>query len=148
MSSKENNWSGKWDNLPGDTDYVLKEVYPPGYEQVNTEYDNSLDNIVQVGERYTPKNEAVFNIGVNNLLLVKETGNHYFLWSPIDLKLDRDDISYIAGEIQKLNLEGTGNLDLTNLSYCYGVGDFNNISLDRLDNGWKLSFHGKSAWAM
>lgn len=146
--SKENNWSGKWDNLPGDTDYVLKEVYPPGYEQVNTEYDNSLDNIVQVGERYTPKNEAVFNIGVNNLLLVKETGNHYFLWSPIDLKLDRDDISYIAGEIQKLNLEGTGNLDLTNLSYCYGVGDFNNISLDRLDNGWKLSFHGKSAWAM
>ena len=148
LSSKENNWSGKWDNLPGDTDYVLKEVYPPGYEQVNTEYDNSLDNIVQVGERYTPKNEAVFNIGVNNLLLVKETGNHYFLWSPIDLKLDRDDISYIAGEIQKLNLEGTGNLDLTNLSYCYGVGDFNNISLDRLDNGWKLSFHGKSAWAM
>lgn len=148
LSSKENNWSGKWDNLPGDTDYVLKEVYPPGYEQVNTEYDNSLDNIVQVGERYTPKNEAVFNIGVNNLLLVKETGNHYFLWSPIDLKLDRDDISYIAGEIQKLNLEGTGNLDLMNLSYCYGVGDFNNISLDRLDNGWKLSFHGKSAWAM
>lgn len=146
--SEENKWSGKWDNLPGDTDYVLKEVYPPGYEQVNTEYDNSLDNIVQVGERYTPKNEAVFNIGVNNLLLVKETGNHYFLWSPIDLKLDRDDISYIAGEIQKLNLEGTGNLNLTNLSYCYGVGDFNNISLDRLDNGWKLSFHGKSAWAM
>lgn len=148
LSSKENNWSGKWDNLPGDTDYVLKEVYPPGYEQVNTEYDNSLDNIVKVGERYTPKNEAVFNIGVNNLLLVKETGNHYFLWSPIDLKLDGDDISYIAGEIQKLNLEGTGNLDLKNLSYCYGVGDFNNISLDRLDNGWKLSFHGKSAWAM
>ena len=146
--SEENGWSGKWDNLPGDTDYVLKEVYPPGYEQVKTEYDNSFDSIAQVGGRYTPKNETVFNIGVNNLLLVKETGNHYFLWSPIDLKLDRDDISYIAGEIQKLNLEGTGNLDLMNLSYCYGVGDFNNISLDRLDNGWKLSFHGKSAWAM
>lgn len=146
--SEESEWSGKWDNLPGDTDYVLKEVYPPGYEQVNTEYDNSLDNIVQVGERYTPKNEAVFNIGVNNLLLVKETGNHYFLWSPIDLKLDGDDISYIAGEIQKLNLEGTGNLDLTNLSYEYGVGKFQNISLEQLDNGWKLSFHGKSAWAM
>lgn len=146
--SEESEWSGKWDNLPGDTDYVLKEVYPPGYEQVNTEYDNSLDNIVQVGERYTPKNEAVFNIGVNNLLLVKETGNHYFLWSPIDLKLDGDDISYIAEEIQKLNLEGTGNLDLTNLSYEYGVGKFQNISLEQLDNGWKLSFHGKSAWAM
>ena len=146
--SEENEWSGKWDNLPGDTDYVLKEVYPPGYEQVKTEYDNSFDSIAQVGGRYTPKNETVFNIGVNNLLLVKETGNHYFLWSPIDLKLGKDDISYIAEEIQKLNLEGTGNLDLTNLSYRYGVGDFNNISLDRLDNGWKLSFHGKSAWAM
>lgn len=146
--SEKNEWSGKWDNLPGDTDYVLKEVYPPGYEQVNTEYDNSLDSIVQVGERYAPKNEAVFNIGVNNLLLVKETGNHYFLWSPINLQLDGDDISYIAGEIQKLNLEGMGNLDLTNLSYEYGVGKFQNISLEQLDNGWKLSFHGKSAWAM
>ena len=146
--SEENGWSGKWDNLPGDTDYVLKEVYPPGYEQVKTEYDNSFDSIAQVGGRYTPKNETVFNIGVNNLLLVKETGDHYFLWSPIDLKLGKDDISYIAGEIQELNLEGAGNLDLTNLSYCYGVGDFNNISLERLDNGWKLSFHGKSAWAM
>ncbi len=146
--SEENDWSGKWDNLPGDTDYVLKEVYPPGYEQVKTEYDNSFDSIAQVGGRNTPNNNVVFNIGVNNLLLVKETGNHYFLWSPIDLKLDADDISYIAGEIQKLDLEGAGNLDLTNLSYRYGVGDFNNISLERLDNGWKLSFHGKSAWAM
>mgnify|MGYP001660880147 FL=1 len=146
--SEENKWSGKWDNLPGDTDYVLKEVYPPGYEQVKTEYDNSFDSIAQVGGRNTPNNNVVFNIGVNNLLLVKETGNHYFLWSPIDLKLGKDDISYIAGEIQKLDLEGAGNLDLTNLSYCYGVGDFNNISLERLDNGWKLSFHGKSAWAM
>lgn len=146
--SEENKWSGKWDNLPGDTDYVLKEVYPPGYEQVKTEYDNSFDSIAQVGGRNTPNNNVVFNIGVNNLLLVKETGNHYFLWSPIDLKLGKDDISYIAGEIQKLDLEGAGNLDLTNLSYRYGVGDFNNISLERLDNGWKLSFHGKSAWAM
>ena len=146
--SEENEWSGKWDNLPGDTDYVLKEVYPPGYEQVKTEYDNSFDSIAQVGGRNTPNNNVVFNIGVNNLLLVKETGNHYFLWSPIDLKLGEDDISYIAGEIQKLDLEGAGNLDLTNLSYRYGVGDFNNISLERLDNGWKLSFHGKSAWAM
>ena len=146
--SEENEWSGKWDNLPGDTDYVLKEVYPPGYEQVKTEYDNSFDSIAQVGGRNTPNNNVVFNIGVNNLLLVKETGNHYFLWSPIDLKLGKDDISYIAGEIQKLDLEGAGNLDLTNLSYRYGVGDFNNISLERLDNGWKLSFHGKSAWAM
>lgn len=146
--SEENEWSGKWDNLPGDTDYVLKEVYPPGYEQVKTEYDNSFDSIAQVGGRNTPNNNVVFNIGVNNLLLVKETGNHYFLWSPIDLKLGKDDISYIAGEIQTLDLEGAGNLDLTNLSYRYGVGDFNNISLERLDNGWKLSFHGKSAWAM
>lgn len=146
--SEENKWSGKWDNLPGDTDYVLKEVYPPGYEQVKTEYDNSFDSIAQVGGRNTPNNNVVFNIGVNNLLLVKETGNHYFLWSPIDLKLGKDDISYIAGAIQKLDLEGAGNLDLTNLSYRYGVGDFNNISLERLDNGWKLSFHGKSAWAM
>ena len=108
--SEENGWSGKWDNLPGDTDYVLKEVYPPGYEQVKTEYDNSFDSIAQVGGRYTPNNETVFNIGVNNLLLVKETGDHYFLWSPIDLKLGKDDISYIAGEIQELNLEGAGNL--------------------------------------
>ena len=115
--SEENEWIGKWDNLPGDTDYVLKEVYPPGYEQVKTEYDNSFDSIAQVGGRNTPNNNVVFNIGVNNLLLVKETGNHYFLWSPIDLKLGKDDISYIAGEIQKLDLEGAGNLDLTNLSY-------------------------------
>ena len=146
--SEENKWSGKWDNLPGDTDYVLKEVYPPGYEQIKTESDNSFDSIAQIGGRNTPNNNVVFSIGVNNLLLVKETGNHYFLWSPIDLKLDKDDISYIAGEIKKLELEGSGNLNLTNLSYRYGVGDFNDISLDRLDKGWKLSFHGKSAWAM
>lgn len=146
--SEENEWSGKWDNLPGDTDYVLKEVYPPGYEQVKTEYDNSFDSIAQVGGRNTPNNNVVFNIGVNNLLLVKQTGNHYFLWSPIDLKLDKNDISHIAGEIQKLDLEGAGNLNLTNLSYKYGVSDFQDISLEQLDNGWKLSFHGKSAWAM
>lgn len=148
LSSKENNWSGKWDNLPGDTDYVLKEVYPPGYEQVKTEYDNSFDSIAQVGERNTPNNNVVFNIGVNNLLLVKETGNHYFLWSPMDLKLDKADISYIVGEIKELGLQGAGNLD-SNLSYRYGVDNYNgDISLDRLDNGWKLSFHGKDTWSM
>lgn len=146
--SKENNWSGKWDNLPGDTDYVLKEVYPPGYEQVKTEYDNSFDSIAQVGERHTPNNEDVFNIGVNNLLLVKETKNQYFLWSPINLNLE-EDIPDIVKKINGLAINGIGNLTADKISYRYGVDNYKgDISLDRLDNGWKLSFHGKSAWAM
>ena len=146
--SEENEWSGKWDNLPGDTDYVLKEVYPPGYEQVKTEYDNSFDSIAQVGGRNTPNNNVVFNIGVNNLLLVKETGNHYFLWSPINLNLE-EDIPDIVKKINGLAINGIGNLTADKISYRYGVDNYKgDISLDRLDNGWKLSFHGKSAWAM
>lgn len=146
--NEENGWSGKWENLPGDTDYVVKEVYPAGYKQTGIKSDKSIDSIKQVGGRNTPNNGSVYPIGVNNLLLVKETGNKYFLWSPIDLKLDKDDISYIADEIKKLGLEDSENLDLANLSYCYGVDDFKDISLERVDNGWKLSFNGKSAWAM
>lgn len=147
--NEKNEWSGKFEPVPGDTDYVLKEVYPPGYELIETVSDNSFDHIAAVGGRYTPNNEREFKFGVNNFLLVKESGNKYFLWTPVQLNLDEEDLKEITDAIRNLDLEGAGNLK-NNLTYEYGVVESDGISLEQLpnDSGWHLSFEHESTWAM
>lgn len=144
-----NQWSGEFKTVPGDTDYVLKEVYPPGYELIETTSDNSFDQIATIGDRHTPNNMREFNFGVNNFLLVKETGNKYFLWTPVQLNFDDEDLAEITETIRKLGLNGAGNLT-ENLTYKYGTVDFNGISLEQQPNGsgWHLSFSDTSVWSM
>lgn len=144
-----NQWFGEFKTVPGDTDYVLKEVYPPGYELIETKSDNSFDQIAAIGDRYTPNNMREFNFGVNNFLLVKETGNKYFLWTPVQLNFDDEDLAEITETIRKLGLDGAGNLK-DNLTYKYGTVDFNGISLEQQPNasGWHLSFSDTSVWSM
>lgn len=144
----DNNWTAQWINQAADTDFVVKETYPEGYELYTSSVDNSLTEIVQVGGRNTPNNNTKFNIGKNNILLVKETGDSYFLWSPIDLKLDQSDIASIVVKIKEKGLEGAGNLDNNNISYQYGLTNQSGISLTENENGWTLSFDKKSNWVM
>ncbi len=143
-----NNWTARWDNLPKEVDYVVKEVYPPGYKLSTTVSDDSFTQLTQIGDRNTPNNNMTFKIGQNNLLLVKGTDNKYFLWSPTELKLDEKDKQGIADDINKLGLQGVENLNSNNLEYKWGVENFSNIVLEKLDDGWKLSFTDKGVWKM
>lgn len=144
----DNNWTAEWKNLPADTNYVVEEEYPPGYELIKTHIDNKFDEIVKVGGRLTPNSNPKHNIGRNNIILVKETGNHYFLWTPVDLKLDADDIEEIVAVLNNLGLEGAGNLNSDNISYKYGPSEQGGIHLNPNENGWTLSFDASSDWAM
>lgn len=145
--NKDNNWSGRFEHVPGDNDYVLKEVYPPGYELIKTESDNTFDSFAKVGDRETPNSNMVFNIGKNNFLLVKETGNKYFLWTPVKLNFDADDLAEITQKIDELGLNGAGNLK-DNLEYRYGAGQNQGITLKETSTGWRLEFSSTNVWAM
>lgn len=148
---QEPTWSAEFQSVPGDTDYVLKEVYPPGYEQIRTTSDNSFDQITDINGRHTPNSTSEFNFGVNNFLLVKETqGNGYFLWTPVQLNFDEEDLEEIKNKIATLNLEGAGGFESKTLTYKYGTVDVDGISLEQQPNGsgWHLSFSGTSVWSM
>lgn len=147
----ENDWKASWTNLPGDKAYVVKEDYPPGYKFVTTDIKNEYSDITQIGDRNTPNKNTKFNIGKNNLLLVKETNNSYFLWSPVDLKLSENQINSIANAMNEL-LNGAGNLHTDNITYYWGSssngGNANGIGLEQNENGWTLSFEKTSNWSM
>lgn len=146
----ENDWTAEWDNLPTDTYYVVKETYPPGYELIESTQDNSFDELVQEGDRNTPNANTKFDLGKNNILLVKETANHYFLWTPVNLHLDPEDIKEVVTKIQNLGLEGSGNLNPDNIDYRWGETGSSGIHLTEKEDksGWTLSFDKKSNWAM
>lgn len=156
--NKDNQWTGEWVNLPADVDYVVKESYPEGYKLAQSIITNSITEIEPVDvedgkvNRQTANDEMKFDIGKNNILLVKEKANQYFLWTPIDLKLNQDGIVKIVNLIQKYELEGAGNFSSENVGYRYGDvsdgGGTQGISLTEKDNGWTLNFSEKRTWAM
>lgn len=141
-------WTHTWSNLPADTDFVIKETYPEGFEWKTTEYSNSLSNLKKLGRVTSCKNTS-FNLGKNNMLLVKNTSNDgYFLWSVYDLKLTDAQIREIAADIKNMGLEGSGSLDVDNLSYDWGItSDDTGITLTQNDEGWNLKFDGTSVWS-
>ena len=144
----ENSWTHTWSNLPADTDFVITETYPEGFEWKTTTYSNELSNLKYL-YRTTSCSNKEFNLGKNNILLVKKTSNDgYFLWSVYDLKLSSDEISEIANVIIEMHLEGAGNLDPDNLEYYWGeTGTNEDISLSPADTGWHLEFGKTDVWA-
>lgn len=144
----ENNWHAEWDGLQGDIEYVVKEEYPAGYELVETTSDSTFTDITKIGDRNTPNSELVYNLGRNNILLVKETANKYFLWTPVDIGLDLSDIQSIVEDIVSLGLNGAGNLDSAKVEYKCGDTSGQGIGLTQNENGWTLRFSATSQWAM
>lgn len=144
----EDGWTHTWSNLPADTDFVIKETYPEGFEWKTTEYSNSLSNLKKLGRVTSCKNTS-FNLGKNNMLLVKNTSNDgYFLWSVYDLKLTDAQIREIAADIMNMGLEGAGSLDLDKLSYDWGITLADGgITLTQNDDGWNLKFDKTSVWS-
>lgn len=151
----QNNWSCEWENLPADTNFVVKESYPDGYEKFDVTVSNTLKNIVGGEEKHSPNNAQTFNLGKNNILLVKQTGSssgkddRYFLWTPVNLNLSQEEINEIVIRIEP-QLSGAGNISLNNVTYQYGQGESNGINLEKLpdDSGWKLSFDYTSTWSL
>ena len=145
----KDNWTHTWSNLPADTDFVITEKYPEGFEWKTTEYNNELTNLIGLGKVPSCKNKN-HNIGKNNMLLVKKTSNDgYFLWSVYDLKLSQEEITEIAEEIMEIGLGGDGNLTTTNLEYHYGNADDSyGIKITENPDGWNLAFDATSVWAM
>ena len=144
----KDNWTHTWSNLPADTDFVITETYPEGFEWKTTEYSNDLSNLIKL-DRVTSCKNTEFNLGKNNMLLVKKTENDgYFLWSVYDLKLTDAQIQEIAQVIMNMNLEGSGNLNLNNLGYDWGITqEDHGITLSETDTGWHLEFDKTSVWS-
>lgn len=139
-------WTHTWSNLPADTDFVITETYPEGFEWKTTEYGNSLSNLTELDRVTTCKN-LTFDLGKNNMLLVKKTDG-YYLWSVYDLKLTEEQIKSIAQTIKGMRLEGAGNLTFDNLGYDWGISpEDEGITLTETSDGWTLKFAQKSVWA-
>lgn len=139
-------WTHTWSNLPADTDFVITETYPEGFEWKTTEYSNSLSNLTELDRVTTCKN-LTFDLGKNNMLLVKKTDG-YYLWSVYDLKLTEEQIKSIAQTIKGMHLKGSGNLTLDNLGYDWGISpEDEGITLTETSDGWTLKFAQKSVWA-
>ena len=146
--SKDNSWAHTWSNLPADTDFVITETYPEGFKWKTTEYSNDLSNLIEL-DRVTSCKNTEFNLGKNNMLLVKKTENDgYFLWSVYDLKLTDAQIKEITQAIMGMGLEGSGNLNLNNLEYDWGITqEDHGITLTEIENGWHLEFDKTSVWS-
>lgn len=142
--SKSQGWTYTWENLEGDVDYVVKETYPDGFKWKTTEYVNSLDNYQYV-DRVQNCNNMTFNLGRNNMLLVKK-GSDYVIWTPHNLSLSQEELNKIANSSVIQSLEGVGTTGT--LTYEYGIQqDENGITLKPTDTGWVLEFDKKSAWS-
>lgn len=147
-------WHAEWTNLPGDVDYVVKEEFPPGYTMINPIVDNELTEITKIGDKHSPNNETIFDIGKNNILFIKLANNagtqydkntKFLLWTPTNLNLT-DDIETILKQISP-QLNGDGNPTVKNTQYVYG-NQAGIVTIKSNDKGWKLDFEGESAWAL
>lgn len=145
---KKDGWTYTWSNLPADKDYVITESYPDGFKWETTEYSNTISNLKKLN-RVTKCSNTSFNLGKNNMLLVKKTNNDgYFLWSVYNLGLTDTQIEQIAQEIMSMNLEGSGNLNLDNLEYDWGITEEDHgIQLTETASGWNLKFDKTSVWS-
>ncbi len=145
--TKEDEWKYTWSNLPADTDYVITETYPEGFKWKTTDYSNAIKNLKEL-DRVTTCSNLTFNLGKNNMLLVKKTEG-YYLWTVYDLELTTDQVKEIAEVLKSFHLKGSGNLDFDNLKYDFGIdAQDTGITLKQTDAGWQLEFDKTSVWSM
>ena len=152
-----NNWTYTWVNLPADTNFVVEEspVQEGDLDGFSAEYEQESSFEFQKLGRLTSCKNKEYDLGQNNMLLVKLTGGEgYILWTPIDLGLGSNEIQEIATAINEMQLEGAGSLDAStesiNVHYVYGETDsdyMTGVGLSKLSNGWHLEFSGSPAWA-
>lgn len=141
------NWTHTWTNLPEDTNFVVEETPVEGFTST-TSQSSSFE--FKYLDRTTSCSEILYDLGKNNMLLVKLTSNSgYILWTPIDLGLTDDEVDLIAETIKGMSLEGAGNLELGNLIYAHGEDSTysSGVHLTQSENGWQLEFEKKSNWA-
>lgn len=145
--SASNSWSCEWTNLAADTDFVVEETYPEGFELIETTISNSITAVDLISAKNSPNSSTVFNLGKNNILLVKKTSNSgYYLWTPRDLGLTKKQIDAIV-ELMKPALTGAGNLG-NNITYQYGNNSEEGISVSQNDVDWTLSFSDTNVWSL
>ena len=140
-----NRWTYTWNNLPADMDYVVEETAVNAGElddfEVMYTLSDTISNIQSVGKLNGCKGK-VYNIGQNNMLLMEREEAGYILWTPIDLKLDGEEVTDIATEIETLN----PGIDLSGLKYVFGPSVLQGVTVTSIENGWKLSFSGESSY--
>ena len=145
--NEDNNWSAQWSGLPADTNYIVKETYPVGYEEYKpVSITNEFDGIAQVGDRIRFNNTLEFKIGQSKFLFIKRTDG-YSLWTPTNLNLSASDIKNVGDAIKDLKLNGAGGFYPENLEYMWGE-QTGRISLVKQNDGWKLTFGDTSMWSM
>lgn len=142
-----NGWHGKWENLSGDTDFVVKEEYPEGYKLKITESVNDITNVVYIDRIETCRN-LKWDLQKNNMLVTKK-GSDWVIWTLHDLDLSDDEKKEVIDWIQeKVN----GNMQFDNTEFAFGEGGFgenSNINLvDIGDGDWQLQFGHSSTWSM
>lgn len=143
-----NNWTYTWNNLPADTNFVVEEGELDDFTPTLT-LNSSFE--FEYLDRVTTCSNLTYQLGKNNMLLVKLTSNSgYILWTPVDLGLSENEVQKIAESIIDMRLSGSGNLTSENLKYVYGVTDStytNGITLEPTNTGWTLKFADTSNWA-
>ena len=151
--SEDDKWSHTWSNLKPDTNYVVEEKYPPGYELLESEITNNLTDFVLYGSnKFAPNSTTEFHLKDNSLLLIKPTNSNgdgkYILWSPIDLKLSENEITNIVGSI-KTKITGAGSIENKGVIYKYGEIEHLGIALTKGNpSGWDLIFRQTSDWSL
>ncbi len=149
----DKHWTHTWYNLPADTNFVVEEaeINDGELDDFTASYNLISDFEFEEQGRITTCSNITYNIGQNNMLLVKLTQNAgYILWTPVDLGLTEQEVKDIAAELKTKGLSGSGNLNLDNLVYVYGDTNqyMTGVTLKKLDTGWQLKFEAKSAWSM
>ena len=142
-----NSWHGKWENLPGDTDFVVQEEYPEGYKLKITESVNDITNVAYIDRIETCKN-LNWDLQKNNILVTKK-GSDWVIWTLHDLELSNDEKEEVIGWIQeKVN----GNMEFNKTEFAFGEGGFGENSdiklVDIGDGDWQLQFGHSSTWSM
>lgn len=142
-----NGWHGLWEELPGDTDFVVREEYPEGYRLKTTESANDITNVAYIDRIETCKN-LNWDLQKNNILVTKK-GSDWVIWTLHDLELSNDEKEEVIGWIQeKVN----GNMEFNKTEFAFGEGGFGeNSDIKLVDMGggdWQLQFGHSSTWSM
>ena len=142
-----NGWQGQWNNLPGDTDFVVEEEYPEGYKLKTTESVNDITDVVYIDRTETCRN-LTWNLQKNNMLVTKK-GSEWVIWTLYDLNLSEDEEKQVVRWVaNKVN----GNMVYEYTTFASGEGGFGeNSDIKLVDMGggdWQLQFGHSSTWSM
>lgn len=142
-----NGWHGLWEELPGDTDFVVREEYPEGYLLKTTESANDITNVTYIDRVETCRN-LIWDLQKNNMLVTKK-GNDWVIWTLYDLGLSKDEREQVVDWVK----DGVnGNMSYDNTEFAFGAGGFGQNSdivlVDRGNGNWQLQFGKSSTWSM